>query len=103
MTLVGLQPWLPWPLSRWDWLTRPVPAERLAALRIGLAAVMLFDVLVAYLPVRADLFGLESLGGPDRRSLGPWPGSTWTLFDDSSSDEVLLALVAWALASVGLL
>src|SRR5581483_5576329 len=35
--VAGLRPWYPWPLSRWRWWTEPVPAERLAALRIGLA------------------------------------------------------------------
>jgi len=103
MTIVGLQPWLPWPLSRWSWLTRTVPAERLAALRIGLAAVMLLDVLGTYLPGRADLFGPESVAGPDRRALAPWHGFTWSLIDDSSPEMVLAALVVWAVASFGLL
>ena len=35
---VGVDPWLPWPLSAWRWWTEPVAAERLAALRIGLAS-----------------------------------------------------------------
>jgi hypothetical protein len=48
--VVGLRPWLPWPLSRWHWWTEPVPAERLAALRIGLAAALLLDLLTTYLP-----------------------------------------------------
>ena len=33
--VVGLQPWLPWPLKTWPWWTQPVRAERLAVLRIG--------------------------------------------------------------------
>jgi hypothetical protein len=41
-----------------------VPAERLAALRIGLAAVLLLDVLFSYWPHRHDFFGRESLGDP---------------------------------------
>ena len=49
-TPAGRDPWLPWPLSQYPWWSEPVPAERLAALRIGLAAVLLLDVLVFYLP-----------------------------------------------------
>ena len=38
-TVVGLKPWLPWPLSRSPWWTEPVRAERLAVLRIGATSV----------------------------------------------------------------
>jgi hypothetical protein len=63
-TVVGLSPWLPWPLSRSPWWTEPVRAERLAALRIGLGAVLLLDLLLTYLPNLTDLFGRNSLGSP---------------------------------------
>src|SRR5262249_17069427 len=62
-TVVGLQPWLPAPLSRWAWWTEPIRAERLAALRIGVAAALLVDVLSLYLPRSTDFFGPDSLGG----------------------------------------
>lgn len=62
--LVGLQPWLPWPLDRWQWLTQPVRAERLAALRIGIALVLLVDIATTYLPAIHDFFGGNSLGSP---------------------------------------
>lgn len=63
--VVGLQPWLPWPLCRSAWWTEPVRAERLAALRIGVALVLLLDVLGTYLPQARDFFGADSLGSPD--------------------------------------
>jgi Vitamin K-dependent gamma-carboxylase len=58
--VVGLSPWWPWPLSRWRWLAAPVRAERLAALRIGLALVLLIDVLTTYLPNATVFFGTDS-------------------------------------------
>jgi uncharacterized membrane protein YphA (DoxX/SURF4 family) len=63
--VVGVKPWLPWPLSRWRWFTEPVPAERLAGLRIGIAALLLLDILFTYLPYANVLFGGESLGRPE--------------------------------------
>jgi Vitamin K-dependent gamma-carboxylase len=62
--VVGLNPWLPWPLSGWRWWTEPVRAERLAVLRIGLAALLLIDILTSYLPHLHDFFGPDSLGTP---------------------------------------
>ena len=62
--VVGVKPWLPWPLSRWRWLTEPVPAESLAGLRIGIAALLLLDILCTYLPYANVLFGGDSLGRP---------------------------------------
>jgi hypothetical protein len=100
--VVGLRPWLPWPLDRSPWWTEPVRAERLAALRIGVAVVLLFDVLCIYLPYARDFFGAASLGAPEvfteRRSLPHWP---WSIL---SSIEAPLAwyviLIVWALAAV---
>jgi hypothetical protein len=63
--IVGLIPWLPWPLAGSRWWTRPVRAERLAAFRIGVAAVLLFDILGTYLPQVGDFFGSNSLGSPE--------------------------------------
>jgi uncharacterized membrane protein YphA (DoxX/SURF4 family) len=83
---VGVTPWLPWPLSRWDWWTEPVRAERLAALRIGLAIVLLVDVLVQYLPHYADFFGAGSLGSPEvfaGRNTGHWHWSPLRGLEDA--------------------
>jgi hypothetical protein len=58
----GVFPWLPWPLRAMPSWTTPMRAERLAAVRIGLALFMLLDVLTSYWPLRRDFFGPESLG-----------------------------------------
>ncbi len=63
--VVGLQPWLPWPLAASRWWTEPVRAEYLAVLRIGLAAVLLWDIVCVYWPLRHDFFGPDSLGSPE--------------------------------------
>lgn len=63
--VVGIQPWFPAPFSRWKWFTEPVPAERMAALRIATAAVVLLDILFTYLPCFAVAFSPDALGGKD--------------------------------------
>jgi hypothetical protein len=64
-TVVGLEPRLPWPLNQMPWWTEPVRAERLAALRIGVGAVLLYDILGCYLPYLDVFLGPGSLGDPD--------------------------------------
>src|SRR5262249_50617128 len=59
--VAGLIPWLPWPVCRWRAWTDLVRAERLAALRIGLAFVMLVDILTTYGPHVTDFYGPDSL------------------------------------------
>src|SRR5260370_5120632 len=101
---VGVDPWLPWPLSHWSWWTEPVRAERLAALRIGFALVLLLDVLVQYLPHYADFFGAGSLGSPEvfaGRSQGYWHWSALRGIEDSRL--FLSVLLVWAGAAVLLL
>jgi hypothetical protein len=101
MTVVGVRPWLPWPLSRWDWWARPVPAERLAALRIGLALVLLLDVLLTYLPSAGDFFGTNGLPGPDAFGQGK---AYWSLLRGLESEQAIrLAMLGWAVVVVGLL
>jgi hypothetical protein len=96
--LIGLPPLLPWPLSRWRWWTEPVPAERLAAFRIGLAAVLLLDLLMTLLPWAADFFGPGGLEANVRASPPPWP---WSLAAESPS-AARVFLLFW-LVSAGLL
>lgn len=115
-TIVGLKPWLPWPLSRWKLWTEPVAAERLAALRIGLAAVLFFDVLFTYLPMGTTYFGQDSLGSPSMFAYRfKSPSQLWSVFKPPSwmwSDlkEVLesswfiqVGLMVWAVATFMLL
>lgn len=64
-TFVGVHPVLPGFLERWTWFSAPIPAERLAAFRIGVGLVLLLDVLATYLPFRTDYFGPGSLSHPD--------------------------------------
>ncbi len=59
--LIGTQPWFPWPLSRWNWWTERVPAERVAALRIATALVLLVDIFVEYLPHFTAFFGPDAI------------------------------------------
>lgn len=101
----GLQPWLPWPLSQSPWWTEPVRAERLAALRIGLAAVLLLDVLWTYLPYAHDYFGPGSLGAAEvfaNRVQAPrWNWSPLRLIADPRMLDG--AMIAWAGAALLLL
>jgi hypothetical protein len=103
--VVGLRPWFPWPLCRWRWWTEPAAAERLAALRVGLAGVLLVDLLATYWPHAGDFFGRDSLGGP---ALFPWvwaPGRwTWSLLRGIDDPALLRgALALWTAAVAGLL
>jgi hypothetical protein len=101
--VVGLKPWLPRFLARWPSWTTPVRAERLAILRIGVAAVLLLDILANYLPHLTDLYGLNSLG----ESQVLWqdrPATFWSLLGWVENPAVLhAAAIAWAVAAVLLL
>jgi len=103
--VVGLQPWLPWPLSGSPWWTEPVRAERLAALRIGVGVVLLLDVLFWYLPYGSVFFGAESLGAPgvfaSQRPLPAWP---WGLLAGVEWRGAWLGILAiWALTALALI
>lgn len=60
--VIGVQPILPAWLAKWDWWTKPVRAEGLAALRIGVGLVLLLDMLVTYAPHWRLFFGPQGLG-----------------------------------------
>jgi hypothetical protein len=62
---VGIQPWFPFGLNRWNWLTEPIPAERVAALRIAAALALLADLLFGYLSHFWVFFSPGALGGRD--------------------------------------
>ena len=69
-SVAGLRPWLPQPLARWSWWTRPIPAEVYAVLRIGVAAVLLLDQCFTMLPHLNALYGAGSTGAPSPRRAG---------------------------------
>jgi hypothetical protein len=99
--VVGLKPWLPWPLSRFPWWTVPVRAERLAALRIGLALVLLGDVLTTYLPNAHVFYGAGGLGDP---ALFQWnfqkPHLNWSLLYGVGDPRIILAAMLFWVAAV---
>jgi hypothetical protein len=103
--VVGTRPWLGEPLADWRWLTEPVPAERLAALRIGTALVLLADLILTYWPFRYDYLGPGSLAEPD--VFGEFvrsPYWAWSLlhrFPGVFTPDVTLGL--WTAAAVCLL
>lgn len=105
VTVVGTQPWLPWPLCRWKSWTEPIRAERLAALRIGVALVTLFDVLTTFLPHVHDYFGPDSLAQFADRDLFAYntqpPRWNWSLFRGLGQPANLMILSLAAVA-VGL-
>jgi hypothetical protein len=107
--VVGIRPWLPWPLSAWSWWQTPVRAERLALLRIGVGLVLLVDVLCLYAPDTLDYFGRDGLGDPGifdwrfKWSQDP-PRLVWSLLrgvGDSATQSIGLSL--WLLASLWIL
>jgi uncharacterized membrane protein YphA (DoxX/SURF4 family) len=104
-TVIGLRPWLPWPLNRWRSWTEPVPAERLAALRIGLAAVLLVDLLWNYRPHLHDFFGRGSLGSPELFAwYGRAPRWNWSLLRGVEDPHIFdVALTIWIGATTFLL
>jgi uncharacterized membrane protein YphA (DoxX/SURF4 family) len=103
--VVGTAPWLPGSLARSRWWTRPVRAERLAAFRIGVAIVLLADVLGTYLPQCADFFGCGGLGSPEVFAGRNGPGHLrWSLLRDLTDAGSLQAvLLLWAGAAACLL
>jgi hypothetical protein len=102
---VGVQPWFPGFLGRWKWLTEPVPAERVAALRIALAVVVLLDILLGYLPHFAVVFSPDALGGKDlypaRFRDGHYYWSILRWLPDSWGPAALMGV--WVAAAVALL
>jgi hypothetical protein len=102
MRVVGVVPWLPWPLSAWRWWTEPVRAERLAALRIGLAACLLLDILFTYLPGGDSYFGQDSLGNA---ALFDWrtnaPRLSWSILRGVGNPLVVfLSTTVWLTATL---
>ena len=104
-TVLGTAPALPPPLRHWRWLTDPVSAERAAALRIAVGLVLLFDILVLYLPNLTSLYGPGGFGDP--AVLAPVfesPSWRWSLLQVLPATWGPPALLAvWAASAVALL
>lgn len=102
--VVGLKPWLPALLAKSPWWTEPIRAEGLAALRIGIGATLLVDVLWFYLPRAGDFLGAGSLGSPEvfaGRLAGTW---RWSLLAGITDSNLTFAvLVVWAVAALCLM
>jgi hypothetical protein len=102
--VVGVRPWLPGALGRWAWLTAPIRAERLAALRIGVGLVLLLDIVATYLPYLRDYYGPGSLADPDvfaSRFAAPfWHWSVLRGLPDTWGPPAALAV--WAVAALAL-
>ena len=105
--VVGIEPCLPGFLANRPGWTTPVRAEGLAALRIGVGLVLLFDVLVTYLPFWQSYFGPNSLGGPavfGRRLQSPHWFFSWARYlpEENGMYFVLCGLaVAAAMLALG--
>jgi hypothetical protein len=76
----GTMPWVP---SWCRGLVAPIPAQRLAAWRVIVGLVLLFDILFFYMPMSGgQLYGPDSLAGPgvfvERFQ---WPFWNWSLLE----------------------
>ena len=103
--LLGTPPALPQPLRDWAWLTVPVPADRAAALRIAVAAVLLIDIGCLYLPNLGALYGPAGFGHAALfDGVFAWPSFRWSLLrvlPPTWGPPALLTV--WAAASLFLL
>jgi hypothetical protein len=100
--VVGIPPWLPWPLAAWSWWTVPVRAERLALWRIGVALALLVDLLVNYLPETLVYYGKDGIGAPGNFD---WrfqsSRMTWSLLRGVGDPTILyLSLGVWISSSL---
>ncbi|QEG25446.1 Vitamin K-dependent gamma-carboxylase [Gemmata obscuriglobus] len=102
---VGIQPRLPGPLKRWAWLLRPVPAERMAALRVAVAVAALLDIGIACAPQFATYFFEDGLGGPNaypsRFRSGHYYWSLLRVLPPTWGPVALMSV--WVVAAVALL
>jgi hypothetical protein len=97
VNVVGVRPWLPWPLLAWSWWTMPLPAERLAVLRIGVTLCLLADIALNYAPETLNFFGKDGIGDPH---VFDWrfqpPRTNWSLLRGVGDGAGLyLGLAIW--------
>lgn len=105
MHVSGTIPSLPPPLNRWKWLTEPIRAERLAALRIGTGVVLLIDLLYFHLPYFRWFYGPNSLAEPgvfaDRFASPHWHWSVLNWLPVTWGPQACIAV--WILAAIQLI
>ncbi len=104
-TVVGIQPWLPKPLSNMATWKKPIRAEILASLRIGVAATLLLDMFMTMLPGFAVLYGTDSTGDPWFYSwMFERPQLHWSVLESIGDLGALtLAFWVWVMATASLL
>ncbi|OWK46812.1 hypothetical protein FRUB_00511 [Fimbriiglobus ruber] len=99
---MGPVPWLPGSLG-WA-IVEPVPAERLAALRIGAGLVLLADVCLTFLPFARTLVGPTGYTPFAGSGADPLPGAQWSvcrlLPPEWGGYAVLAALAAAAICLI---
>ena len=102
--VVGVVPWFPWPFSAWRWLTQPVAAERLAALRIGVAIFVLLDIALTYGPDVLLVFGSDRLADREIFGYRAWaPRLNWSLLWGFGNRAFsFIAFAGWALGGLWL-
>ncbi len=103
MTPLGPTPWLPGSLG--VWLAEPIPAARLHTLRVGFAAMMLFDVLFLYLADYSALYGINGYTNHAVSDIHFQPHrAIWSVLRVLPQGNLWLAVfIIWALSCVGLL
>jgi len=100
--VVGLKPLLPTFLARSAWWTEPIPAQRLASLRLGVGLTLLLDVLGFYLPRARDFFGAGSLADPGTFTTDAAPLEWHRLLLEriQSPEGWRVVLLVWALSAL---
>jgi len=102
--VVGVTPSLPGFLGRSPWWTEPIRAERLAAVRIGTAAVLLADIWWTYLPNASDFYGGGSLGSPEVFTGRLSDSFRWSLLAGVSDQRIVMTwFIVWAATAICLL
>jgi hypothetical protein len=103
--VVGTVPTLPWFLQSVRLLTGAIPAERLAAFRIGAALCLLVDIAWTYLPNLTLLYGPDGLSPRELFAAQfRYPHANWSLLralPEAWGPQALIAV--WILSALALL
>jgi predicted DCC family thiol-disulfide oxidoreductase YuxK len=83
-------------LGFWNFWTQPIRAERAAAFRISIAAIVCLDTLFTLLPYATDWFGASGLYPPESYKTYTDQFWRWSLIEPEWSDDTIV-LALWAL------